>query len=105
MTDGAGRLYSSRKCEAERRQGRRLAKSSKKPVAARRAADKARRSAARAATTRKSRQLKLAPAALTPDMAAFLPNREKKLGFVPNVLKAFAFDMTKLSAFLAMTMI
>ena len=46
--------------------------------------------------------LKLAPAELTPDMAAYFAKCEEKLGFVPNVLKAYAFDMAKLSAFVAM---
>jgi uncharacterized peroxidase-related enzyme len=35
-------------------------------------------------------------------MAAYFAKCEEKLGFVPNVLKAYAFDMTKLSAFVAM---
>jgi uncharacterized peroxidase-related enzyme len=46
--------------------------------------------------------LKLARATLSPDMAAYFAKCEEKLGFVPNVLKAYAFDMTKLSAFVAM---
>jgi uncharacterized peroxidase-related enzyme len=45
--------------------------------------------------------LKLRPARLSPAMAAFFKNCEKKLGFVPNVMKAFSFDMTKLEAFVA----
>jgi len=45
--------------------------------------------------------LKLRPAKLTPDMAAYFKLCEEKLGFVPNVLKAFAFDMAKLEAFVA----
>ena len=35
-------------------------------------------------------------------MAAYFAKCEEKLGFVPNVLKAYAFDMAKLSAFVAM---
>jgi uncharacterized peroxidase-related enzyme len=35
-------------------------------------------------------------------MAAYFEKCEQKLGFVPNVLKAYAFDMAKLSAFVAM---
>ena len=35
-------------------------------------------------------------------MAAYFAKCEEKLGFVPNVLKAYAFDMAKLSAFAAM---
>src|SRR6202167_601924 len=45
---------------------------------------------------------KLPPAPLSPDMAAYFAKCEEKLGFVPNVLKAYAFDMSKLSAFVAM---
>jgi uncharacterized peroxidase-related enzyme len=45
--------------------------------------------------------LKLKPAKLSPDMAAYFALCEEKLGFVPNVLKAFAFDMAKLEAFVA----
>ncbi len=46
--------------------------------------------------------LKLPPAPLSPDMAAYFAKCKEKLGFVPNVLKAYAFDMTKLAAFVAM---
>jgi uncharacterized peroxidase-related enzyme len=46
--------------------------------------------------------LKLAPAPLSPEMAAYFGKCEEKLGFVPNVLKAYGFDMTKLAAFVAM---
>ena len=46
--------------------------------------------------------LKLPPAPLSPDMAAYFAKCAEKLGFVPNVLKAYAFDMAKLSAFVAM---
>jgi len=46
--------------------------------------------------------LKLKSAELTPEMAAYFGKCEEKLGFIPNVLKAYAFDMTKLSAFVAM---
>jgi uncharacterized peroxidase-related enzyme len=45
--------------------------------------------------------LKLKPAKLSPDMATYFALCEEKLGFVPNVLKAFAFDMAKLEAFVA----
>ena len=45
--------------------------------------------------------LKLEPATLSPEMMAYFALCEEKLGFVPNVLKAFAFDMTKLAAFVA----
>ncbi len=46
--------------------------------------------------------LELAPASLSPEMAAYFAKCEEKLGFVPNVLKAYAFDMAKLAAFVAM---
>ena len=45
--------------------------------------------------------LKLKPGKLSPAMAAYFKLCEEKLGFVPNVLKAFAFDNTKLEAFVA----
>jgi len=38
----------------------------------------------------------------SPEMAAYFAKCEEKLGYVPNVLKAYAFEMTKLSAFVAM---
>jgi uncharacterized peroxidase-related enzyme len=46
--------------------------------------------------------LKLATAKLSPEMEAYFAKCEEKLGFVPNVLKAYAFDNGKLSAFAAM---
>jgi len=46
--------------------------------------------------------LNLPPAPLSPDMVSYFAKCEEKLGFVPNVLKAYAFDTTKLSAFVAM---
>jgi uncharacterized peroxidase-related enzyme len=46
--------------------------------------------------------LKLAGAELTPAMQAYFDKCTEKLGFVPNVLKAYAFDMPKLEAFVAM---
>jgi len=45
--------------------------------------------------------LKLPPEELSPEMAAYFAKCEEKLGFVPNVLKAYAFDGAKLSAFVA----
>jgi len=45
--------------------------------------------------------LKLRPAPLSPAMAAFFKLSEERLGFVPNVLQAFSFDMAKLEAFVA----
>ena len=61
-----------------------------------------RRRSAAADDDREITALKLRPAALTPEMAAYFAKCEEKLGFVPNVLKAYAFDMAKLSAFIAM---
>ncbi|HEV7982917.1 MAG TPA: peroxidase-related enzyme [Xanthobacteraceae bacterium] len=46
--------------------------------------------------------LALAPTELTPAMRAYFDKCMEKLGFVPNVLKAYAFDMAKLEAFVAM---
>jgi len=46
--------------------------------------------------------LDLQQAALTPAMHAYFDKCQEKLGFVPNVLKAYAFDMAKLEAFVAM---
>ena len=43
--------------------------------------------------------LALAPGKLSPEMAAYFKKCDEKLGFVPNVLKAFAFDDAKLQAF------
>src|SRR5271170_7264688 len=39
---------------------------------------------------------------LSPEMAAYFAQCQEKLGFVPNVLQAYVFDMAKLSAFVAM---
>jgi uncharacterized peroxidase-related enzyme len=46
--------------------------------------------------------LSLPAAPLSAEMAAYFAKCTEKLGFVPNVLKAYAFDMSKLSAFVAM---
>jgi uncharacterized peroxidase-related enzyme len=46
--------------------------------------------------------LSLKPVPLTPEMAAYFAKCEEKLGFVPNVLTAYAFDSAKLAAFVAM---
>ncbi len=46
--------------------------------------------------------LNLPPVKLSPAMAAYFKKCEEKLGFVPNVLLAYAFDMTKLETFVAM---
>ncbi len=46
--------------------------------------------------------LSLPAAPLSAEMEAYFGKCVEKLGFVPNVLKAYAFDMSKLSAFVAM---
>jgi uncharacterized peroxidase-related enzyme len=46
--------------------------------------------------------LSLKPAKLTPEMQAYFDKCTEKLGFIPNVLQAYAFDMTKLGVFVAM---
>jgi uncharacterized peroxidase-related enzyme len=60
------------------------------------------RKSAAAGDDTKITALTLPPAPLSPEMAAYFAKCEEKLGFVPNVLKAYGFDMTKLSAFVAM---
>jgi uncharacterized peroxidase-related enzyme len=46
--------------------------------------------------------LSLKPAKLSEAMAGYFDKCQEKLGFVPNVLKAYAFDNAKLEAFVAM---
>jgi uncharacterized peroxidase-related enzyme len=46
--------------------------------------------------------LKLPPGKLSPAMTAYFKKCQDKLGFVPNVLVAYAFDNAKLEAFVAM---
>ncbi len=46
--------------------------------------------------------LDLGPAKLSPAMQAYFKKCQDKLGFVPNVLVAYAFDTAKLEAFVAM---
>lgn len=77
-----------------------MAKRNSKPHAARRVAD-ARPSAAAGDDTAIT-ALSLPAVPLSADMAAYFAKCAEKLGFVPNVLKAYAFDMAKLSAFVAM---
>jgi uncharacterized peroxidase-related enzyme len=62
---------------------------------------RARVATAGASDDREVTALKLKGAKLTPAMADYFKLCEEKLAFVPNVLKAFAFDMTKLEAFVA----
>jgi uncharacterized peroxidase-related enzyme len=46
--------------------------------------------------------LNLKPGKLSPAMAAYFKKCQDKLGFVPNVLLAYAFDMAKLETFVAL---
>jgi len=46
--------------------------------------------------------LNLEPVKLTPAMSAYFKKCQDKLGFVPNVLLAYAFDMAKLESFVAL---
>jgi uncharacterized peroxidase-related enzyme len=46
--------------------------------------------------------LNLAPVKLSPAMAAYFKKCQDRLGFVPNVLLAYAFDMAKLETFVAL---
>ena len=46
--------------------------------------------------------LSLPQVPLSAEMAAYFAKCQEKLGFVPNVLKTYAFDMAKLSGFIAM---
>ena len=77
-----------------------MAKRNRKRVPENRAA-KARPSAAAGDDTAIT-AFALPPAPLSAEMAAYFAKCEEKLGFVPNVLKAYAFDAAKLSAFVAM---
>lgn len=47
--------------------------------------------------------LDLPPAKLDEPMQAYFAKCEEKLGFIPNVLKAYEFDLAKLKAFVAMS--
>lgn len=51
---------------------------------------------------RKPMALDLPPADLSPEMKAYLEKCEEKIGFVPNVLAAYAHDDAKLAAFAAL---
>src|SRR6478609_8835266 len=95
-------------CEPEMTAMRRPSKAAAKKSVARRRADATQRNRPQrrvrsiaAGDDAEITALKLKPAKLSPAMAAFFKSAEEKVGFVPNVLKAFAFDMTKLEAFLA----
>jgi uncharacterized peroxidase-related enzyme len=80
-----------------------------KPEAGKLAARPATKATARGANARAAdgddtiiTALDLPDAELTPAMQAYFDKCMEKLGFVPNVLKAYAFDMPKLEAFVAM---
>jgi uncharacterized peroxidase-related enzyme len=60
---------------------------------------RSRRASAVADDDRRIMALKLPAAKLSPQMQAYFGKCQEKLGFVPNVLKAFAFDNGKLEAF------
>jgi uncharacterized peroxidase-related enzyme len=47
--------------------------------------------------------LDLSPAELDEAMQAYFAKCQEKLGFIPNVLKAYSFDLAKLKAFVAMS--
>ena len=73
----------------------------KRPVAAKRSpvVKAAKPTAPGAEDDVKITALALAPGKLSPEMDAYFKKCDEKLGFVPNVLKAFAFENTKLEAF------
>jgi uncharacterized peroxidase-related enzyme len=75
-----------------------MAKQAAKPIVA----VQQKRPRATAGDDAEATALSLKAAPLSPEMAAYFLKCEEKLGFVPNVLKAYAFDMAKLSAFVAM---
>jgi uncharacterized peroxidase-related enzyme len=77
-----------------------MAKRNGKPVPAARVA-RARPAAADGDDTTIT-ALSLGAAPLSAEMKAYFAKCEEKLGFVPNVLKAYAFDNAKLAAFVAM---
>ena len=54
-------------------------------------------------TTKGAMALTLPTAELTPAMQAYFKKCEDRLGFVPNVLHAYAHDMAKLEAFVALS--
>jgi uncharacterized peroxidase-related enzyme len=78
-----------------------MAKSRNKTVTKKVAAAKPRASATQGDDTALT-ALTLPPEPLSPEMAAYFRKCEEKLGFIPNVLRAYAFDNAKLSAFVAM---
>ena len=53
-------------------------------------------------TTRRSRHSISSAAQLSPAMQAYFDKCSEKLGFVPNVLQAYSFDVPKLETFVAL---
>lgn len=64
---------------------------------------KAASNSAPAAHQEKVMALDLSPAELDEAMKAYFAKCREKLGFIPNVLTAFSFDLAKLKAFIAMS--
>ncbi len=58
---------------------------------------------AQATGAEKVMALDLSPAELDEAMKAYFAKCQKKLGFIPNVLRAYSFDLAKLKAFVAMS--
>jgi len=56
-----------------------------------------------AARHEKVMALDLSPAELDEAMKAYFAKCQEKLGFIPNVLRAYSFDLAKLKAFIAMS--
>jgi uncharacterized peroxidase-related enzyme len=79
--------------------GKAAAKPSAKPAPGKAVAPKA---APAVADDAPAVALDLGPAKLSPAMTAYFKKCQDKLGFVPNVLVAYAFDTVKLEAFVAM---
>ena len=79
-----------------------LAKSPPKPAKPAAAKPIALKAAPAAADDTPVIALNLPMAKLSPAMAAYFKKCQDKLGFVPNVLIAYAFDMSKLETFVAM---
>jgi uncharacterized peroxidase-related enzyme len=73
-----------------------------KPPAARAAAIRPNTAASIAQDDTEIVALDLKSGELSPAMQAYFAKCQEKLGFVPNVLKAYAFDTAKLEAFVAM---
>ncbi|MBN9049546.1 MAG: peroxidase-related enzyme [Rhizobiales bacterium] len=94
---------------AKRAPGKRLLGKTTTPPAKSKSKDGARDSAKRIANTAKPQAddtpiiaLDLPRGTLSPAMLAYFRKCEEKLGFIPNVLLAYAFDNAKLEAFVAM---